>query len=204
RFGSLVTLLEVEPRILPREDADAAQIIRNALMRDGIEVIENCQIQSAQLAEDRKVINFEDAFGRSGSIAFDEMLVAAGRVPAVDGLGLEAAGGDYDPRTGVKGDDHLRTNNSTVFAAGAVCSAYKFTHVADAMARIVIRNALFRGHERVSSLTIPWCTYTDPEIARVGLDEADAQRRNIPVQTFVQPFGEVDRALLDGESEGFL
>ena len=203
RFGSLVTLLEVEPRILPREDSDAAQIVKDALVRDGIEVIENCRIQNAQIAEDGKIINLEGVFGHRG-ITFDEMLVAAGRVPAVDGLGLEAAGVDYDRRTGVMVDDHLRTTNWRVFAAGDVCSAYKFTHVADAMARIVIRNALFRGRERVSSLTIPWCTYTDPEIARVGLDEADARRQNIPVQTFVQPLGEVDRAVLDGESEGFL
>jgi pyruvate/2-oxoglutarate dehydrogenase complex dihydrolipoamide dehydrogenase (E3) component len=203
RFGSQVTLLEVEPSILPREDADAAQIVKNALVRDGIEIIENCRIQSAQAAENEKIIKLEWA-GGFREIAFDEMLVAAGRVPAVDGLGLEAAGIDYDRRTGVKVDDHLRTSNRRVFAAGDVCSAYKFTHVADAMARIVVRNALFYGRERVSTLTIPWCTYTDPEIAHVGVYEYEARRRGIAVQTFVQPLREVDRAVLDGEPGGFL
>jgi pyruvate/2-oxoglutarate dehydrogenase complex dihydrolipoamide dehydrogenase (E3) component len=203
RFGSQVTLLEVEPSILPREDADAVQIVKNALVRDGIEIIENCRIQSAQAAENEKIIKLEWA-GGFREIAFDEMLVAAGRVPTVDGLGLEAAGIDYDRRTGVKVDDHLRTSNWRVFAAGDVCSAYKFTHVADAMARIVVRNALFYGRERVSALTIPWCTYTDPEIAHVGVYEHEAHRRGIAVQTFVQPLREVDRAVLDGEPGGFL
>ena len=203
RFGSQVTLLEVEPSILPREDADAAQIVKNALVRDGIEIIENCRIQNAQAAENEKVIKLEWA-GGFREIAFDEMLMAAGRVPAVDGLGLEAAGVDYDRRTGVKVDDHLRTSNWRVFAAGDVCSAYKFTHVADAMARIVVRNALFYGRERVSALTIPWCTYTDPEIAHVGVYEHEARRRGIAVQTFIQPLEEIDRAVLDGEPGGFL
>jgi pyruvate/2-oxoglutarate dehydrogenase complex dihydrolipoamide dehydrogenase (E3) component len=203
RFGSQVTLLEVEPGILPREDADAAQIVKDALVRDGIEIIENCRIQSAQAAKDQKIIRVESA-GGCREIGFDELLVAAGRVPAVDGLGLEAAGIDYDRRIGVRVDDYLRTSNRRVFAAGDVCSAFKFTHVADAMARIVIRNALFYGRERVSALTIPWCTYTDPEIAHVGFYEDEARRRGVAVQTFVQPFSEVDRAVLDGETEGFL
>jgi pyruvate/2-oxoglutarate dehydrogenase complex dihydrolipoamide dehydrogenase (E3) component len=203
RFGSQVTLLEAASGILPREDVDAAQIVKNALMRDGIEIIENCRIQSAQAAKDKKIIRVDSASG-CREIGFDEILVAAGRVPAVDGLGLEAAGIDYDRRIGVRVDDYLRTSNRRVFAAGDVCSAFKFTHVADAMARIVIRNALFYGRERVSALTIPWCTYTEPEIAHVGFYEDEARRRGIAVQTFVQPFSEVDRAVLDGETEGFL
>ncbi|MBV8361605.1 MAG: FAD-dependent oxidoreductase, partial [Deltaproteobacteria bacterium] len=203
RFGSRVTLLEIEPSILPREDADAAQIVKNALVRDGIEIIENCRIHGAQAVENEKLIKVEWADG-CREIAFDEILVAAGRVPAVDGLGLEAAGIDYDRRTGVKVDDHLRTSNRRIFAAGDVCSAYKFTHVADAMARIVVRNALFYGRERVSGLTIPWCMYTDPEIAHVGLYEHEAHQRGIAVQTFIQPLREVDRAVLDDEAEGFL
>jgi pyruvate/2-oxoglutarate dehydrogenase complex dihydrolipoamide dehydrogenase (E3) component len=203
RFGAQVTLLEVEPSILPREDADAAQIVKNALVRDGIEIIENCQIRNTQAAKDQKSMTVE-CVGGCREIAFDEILVAAGRMPAVDGLGLEAAGVDYDRCTGIKVDDHLRTSNWRVFAAGDVCSAYKFTHIADAMARIVIRNALFYGRDRVSALIIPRCTYTDPEIAHVGLYEHEARRLGIVVQTFVQPLSEVDRAVLDGETEGFL
>jgi pyruvate/2-oxoglutarate dehydrogenase complex dihydrolipoamide dehydrogenase (E3) component len=203
RFGAQVTLLEAEPSILPREDSDAARTVKNALARDGIEIIENCHIQSAQALEREKLIKLEHG-GSSREIAFDEMLVAAGRIPAVDGLGLEAAGVDYDQRRGISVDDHLRTTNRRIYAAGDVCSGYKFTHVADAMARVVIRNALFYGRERLSALTIPWCTYTDPEIAHVGLYEHEAQDRGIAVQTFIQPLAEVDRAVLDGETEGFL
>jgi pyruvate/2-oxoglutarate dehydrogenase complex dihydrolipoamide dehydrogenase (E3) component len=104
----------------------------------------------------------------------------------------------------VKVDDHLRTTYPRIFAAGDVCSAYKFTHVSDAMARVVIRNALLLGRERVSALTIPWCTYTDPEVAHVGLYDHEARRRGIRVATFVQPLAEVDRAVLDRETEGFV
>jgi pyruvate/2-oxoglutarate dehydrogenase complex dihydrolipoamide dehydrogenase (E3) component len=203
RFGSQVTLLEAEPRILPREDTDAAQVIKDALLREGIEVIENCHIQSARRYQHEKIIELECA-GRRREIAFDEMLLAVGRVAAVDGMGLEAAGVDYNPRSGVRVDDKLRTTNPRIFAAGDVCSTYKFTHVADAMARIVVRNALFHGHERVSALTIPWCTYTDPEVAHVGLYEEEAHRRGINIQTFVQPLADVGRAVLDNETEGFL
>jgi pyruvate/2-oxoglutarate dehydrogenase complex dihydrolipoamide dehydrogenase (E3) component len=203
RFGSRVTLAEIESRILPREDADAARVVKNALVRDGIEIIENCRIRSAQVAANEKNIKLE-AGGTSRQIAFDEMMVAAGRVLSLDGLRLEAAGVEYDQRTGVKVDDHLRTTNRRVFAAGDVCSAYKFTHIADAMARIAVRNALFYGREKFSALTIPWCTYTDPEVAHVGLYEDETRQRGIAFQTFVQPLKEVDRAVLDGEAEGFL
>jgi pyruvate/2-oxoglutarate dehydrogenase complex dihydrolipoamide dehydrogenase (E3) component len=203
RFRSGVTLLEAEPRILPREDADAARIVKKALLRDGVEIIENCHIQAVEPVGHEKIIRLESA-GVCREIAFDEMLLATGRVPAVDRLDLEAAGVDYDRQMGVRVDDRLRTTNHRIFAAGDVCSAYKFTHLADAMARIVIRNALFYGHEKVSGLTIPWCTYTDPEVAHVGLYEHEAQRRGLAIQTFSQPLADVDRAVLDGETEGFL
>jgi pyruvate/2-oxoglutarate dehydrogenase complex dihydrolipoamide dehydrogenase (E3) component len=202
RFGSRVSLLEAESSILPNEDADAARIVKSALVRDGIEIIENCHIQSAHVTEDGKLLKLENS-GTERDLAFDEVLVAAGRVPTVD-IGLEAAGVDYDRRTGVKVDDHLRTSNRRIFAAGDVCSPYKFTHVADAMARIVIRNALFYGREQASALTIPWCIYTDPEIAHVGFSEDEARRHDITVQSLVQPLKDVDRAVLDGETEGFL
>jgi pyruvate/2-oxoglutarate dehydrogenase complex dihydrolipoamide dehydrogenase (E3) component len=203
RFGSKVTLLEAERCILPREDVDAARLVKNALVTGGIDILENCRIQSAKAAGHEKIIRLEYA-GACREIACDEILLAAGRVPAVDSLDLEAAGVNYDHQTGVRVDDQLRTSNHHIYAAGDVCSAYKFTHVADAMARIVIRNALFYGHEKVSALTIPWCTYTDPEVAHVGLYEAEAQRRGIAVQTFFQPLADVDRAVLDNETEGFL
>ena len=101
-------------------------------------------------------------------------------------------------------DDRLRTANRRIFAAGDVCSAYRFTHAADFQARVVVQNALFPGRARASALTVPRCTYTDPEVAHVGLSEREARARGIAVRTFVQPLAEVDRAVLDGETEGFV
>jgi pyruvate/2-oxoglutarate dehydrogenase complex dihydrolipoamide dehydrogenase (E3) component len=203
RFGARVVLLEAEPAILPREDADAARIVKDALLRDGVEIIENCQVRGSQPAEQGNLLKVQCVDARR-EIAFDEILVAVGRTPTIDGLGLEAARVEYEPRSGIRVDDYLRTTNPRIFAAGDVCSAYKFTHMADAMARIAVRNALFYGRERVSDLTIPWCTYTDPEIAEVGLSEREARERGIAIRTFLQPLAEVDRAILDGETDGFL
>jgi pyruvate/2-oxoglutarate dehydrogenase complex dihydrolipoamide dehydrogenase (E3) component len=122
----------------------------------------------------------------------------------VEGLGLEVAGVAVDPRLGVRVDDRLRTSNARIFAAGDVCSAHKFTHNSDAQARIVVRNALFLGRARASALTLPWCTYTDPEVAHVGLSERQARARGLAIRTFVQELRDVDRAVLDGETDGFV
>ena len=134
----------------------------------------------------------------------DAILVGVGRSPNVAGLGLEAAGVEYDPKRGVSVDDRLRTSDPRIFAAGDVCSRFQFTHAADAMARIVIQNALFYGGAKVGGLLIPWCTYTDPEIAHVGLYEHEAKEKGIAVQAFSQELREVDRAVLDGEEDGFI
>jgi pyruvate/2-oxoglutarate dehydrogenase complex dihydrolipoamide dehydrogenase (E3) component len=132
--------------------------------------------------------------------------VGAGRAPNVEGLSLEAAGVKYEGGRGrgVIVNDRLQTTNPRIYAAGDVCLPYQFTHLADASARIAIQNALFFGRKKLSALTIPWCTYTDPEVAHVGLSESEAKRRGIAFQTFVKPLREVDRAILDGEEEGFV
>jgi pyruvate/2-oxoglutarate dehydrogenase complex dihydrolipoamide dehydrogenase (E3) component len=124
----------------------------------------------------------------------------------VEGLNLEAAGVRYEAGKGrgVLVDDRLRTTNRRIYAAGDICLPYQFTHLADAAARIVIQNALFFGRKKLSALTIPWCTYTDPEVAHVGLNEDEAQKKSIPVETFTKPLAEVDRAVVDGEAEGFV
>ncbi len=203
RFGSEVTLLEAEPRILPREDRDAAARIDLALARDGVVIKTGCRIVAIEKRESEKLLRIETG-GSQAEIAVDEILLGVGRVPNVDGLGLEAAGVEYDRAHGIRVDDYLRTANSRIYAAGDCASALKFTHLSDAHARIVLRNALFFGRSRVSALTIPWCTYTDPEIAHTGLDEAEAAKRGIKVTTFVQEMADVDRAVLDGETDGLL
>ncbi len=141
--------------------------------------------------------------GRNEIVDGDEILIGAGRAPNVDGLNLEGADVEYDARHGVKVNDRLQTTNPRIYAAGDVCMAWKFTHAADAAARIVIQNALFRGRARLSSLTMPWCTYTDPEVAHVGIYEAEAEARGISTDTFKVDMSDIDRALTDGETEGF-
>ncbi len=203
RFGAEVSLLEVMPQILIREDRDAASRIEKALRRDGVTVLTGCNITRVERTGEERVIHFERG-GENSQFAADAILIGVGRAPAVDGLNLEAAGVEYDRQKGVRVNDRLQTSNPRIFAAGDICSAYKFTHMADALARVLIRNALFLGRRRASSLTVPWCTYTDPEIAHVGLYEAEANARGIRVTTFVQELEEVDRAILDGETDGLV
>lgn len=203
RLGCVVVLLHNNPHILDREDNDAAEILQQAFIREGIRLILKCTIKQVERQGEAKVLVFESN-GREESVTVDEILVGAGRIPNVEGLNLEAAGIHYDTKGGVIVNDRLQTTNRRVFAAGDICLKYKFTHTADATARIVIQNALFLGGKRASALTIPWCTYTDPEIAHVGMYEGDARERGIPVHTFIRPLAEVDRAILDGEEEGFV
>lgn len=203
RLGATITLLQRDSRLLPRDDPDASALIEQALRRDGVEVATGCEVVSASVRSREKVLRVRCG-GEEREVVTDEVLAAVGRQPNVENLGLEVAGVAFDPRLGVTVDDRLRTSNPRVFAAGDVCSRYRFTHAADAMARIVIQNALFFGRARLSSLVIPWCTYTDPEVAQVGLTEREARERNLPVQVFTQPLEHVDRAVLDGESEGFV
>ena len=203
RFGSEVTLLEVESQILIREDRDAAERVERALGRDGLTITTGARILAVEKRGAEKVLRVEVG-GVEREIRVDEILLGVGRAPNIAGLGLEAAGVEYDYSAGIKVDDYLRTTNARIYAAGDCASSLKFTHLSDAHARIVLRNALFFGRARVSALTIPWCTYTDPEIAHVGFYEAEALKRGIKVTTYVQEMTEVDRAVLDGETEGFL
>ncbi len=131
------------------------------------------------------------------------MLVAVGRAPNVEGLDLEKAGVDSNKK-GVVVDDRYRTTNARIFAAGDICSPFQFTHAADFMARTVIRNALFMGRAKGSALVIPWCTYTSPELAHVGLTARQAEEKGIEIDTFTQEMSGVDRAILEGETEGFV
>ncbi len=207
RFGSDVTLIEMTSGILPREDADAAAIVQARMRRDGVRLAFDAAISGVERQPDgTKLIRYA-AGGAGHEVEADEILVGVGRAPNVDGLGLEQAGVQYD-RTGVKVNDHLQTANPRIFAAGDICSPFKFTHTADAMAQIVIQNALFPhpfglGRATTRALVVPWCTYTEPEVAHVGMYEADARTKGIEVETFTQTFDEVDRAVLDGEEDGF-
>jgi len=203
RLGCRVTLLHKYDRIMNREDADAAQLVQQVLVREGVQLILAAKPVQVLKTEGGKLVRYEWA-GQPGEIEVDEILAGAGRAPNVENLGLEAAGVRYDKREGVVVNDRLQTTNHRIYAAGDVCLQYKFTHLADATARIVIQNALFCGRKKLSALTIPWCTYTDPEVAHVGLNEAEAEKQGIPIQTFIKPLREVDRAIVDGETEGMV
>ncbi len=202
RFGSQVTLIASGANILAKEDADAATVVGAALRRDGIELLTNARVLRVTRDGNEKQVWIERG-DESCNRSADDLLVAVGRVPNVDDLGLPAAGVEFDAQSGVRVDDHFRTTNRAVFAAGDVCSRFQFTHAADAMARIVLQNALFPGRGKGSSLVIPRCTYTDPEIAAVGLTEAEARKRGVAVDVLVEEMSRNDRAVLDGETSGF-
>ena len=203
RLGSQDTLFHNKSSILDRDDPAAAAIVQDVLQRDGVRLVLDAPIQRVEKAGSQKVVHFQTN-GRKDFIIVNELLVGAGRAPNVDGMGLEKAGVEFDPRAGVKVDDHLRTTQPRIFAAGDVCLSWKFTHAADFAARIVIQNALFRGRKKLSALTMPWTTYTDPEVAQIGLTEAEARRQGVELDTYTRQLSEVDRAVMDGEEEGFV
>lgn len=200
RFGSEVTLVSAG-RLLPREDPEAAALLRAQFEREGIALRLEAKLVRASANADGKSVVFDQGRGEETAVA-DEILLALGRAPNVAGLDLQAAG-VASGRTGIQVDRHLRTDNRRIYAAGDICSAYKFTHAADALARIALQNALFWGRKRADRLVMPWCTYTDPAIAHVGLYEGEARARGLDVATFTVAMAEIDRAALDGQTLGY-
>ncbi len=201
RFGADVALFDIAPRIMVRDDDDAAEIVEAQLAKEGIDLFLGAKKSNIEASDSGKTIYFE-LNGENRSVVVDEILLAAGRAPNVEGLNLENIGVEYD-RRGIKIDDNLRTTVRNIFAAGDVAIPQKFTHTADFSARIVLQNALFMGRRKYSSLVIPWTTYTDPEVAHVGLTPAEAEKSNIAIDTYSSDVGDVDRAKADGEKIGF-
>jgi pyruvate/2-oxoglutarate dehydrogenase complex dihydrolipoamide dehydrogenase (E3) component len=206
RFGSRVYVIEARHGILPNEDRDAAQIVEQQMVKDGVQLLCCGKDLKVGKVDGGKRLTV-DSHGQQYDVTVDEILVGVGRTPNVEGLGLEAVGVESD-QNGVKVNGRLQTSNPRIFAAGDVCSRYKFTHAADAMAQIVIQNALFPhpfglGYADVDSLIMPWCTFTEPEVAHVGMYEKDAKEKGLEVETYTFKLDEVDRAILDGEDEGF-
>ena len=204
RFGSEVTLLDQGDRILPRDDADAAAMVERAMTTHGVRMLHRCRVVRAERRGEVRVLAVERD-GRAEGLEGDQLLAAVGRVANVGGLGLEAAGVAFDQR-GVSVNDRLRTSNPRIFAVGDVSSRFRFTHAADAQARLVVANALFFGigGGKASRLVIPWVTYTSPELAHVGWSARDATAAGVEVDTITVPLHEVDRAVLDGQDEGLL
>ena len=203
RFGSGVAIVQDEPMFLPGEERDAAQVLSDALARDGADIRLNTTATAIHADGRQKIVDLVSG-GESSSVEVDEILAGIGRTPNADGLNLDVAGVRFDMESGIVVGDFLRTTNPRIYAAGDVCLERKFTHVAEASARIAVRNALLRRHARFSALTIPWCTYTDPEIAHIGLYVREAREKGIPVTTFTTLLHDVDRAVTDGEEDGFV
>ena len=202
RLGVQVTIVQ-KSRFLPRKDPDASALLATVFEREGIRVLLEATPVNVVKTAAGKRLTVRTVNGNE-DVEVDEILIGAGRQPNVEGLGLDEAGVAFDPRRGLQVDDNLRTTNPDVFAAGDICMDWKFTHAADAAARIAVQNALFMGRKRLSALTMPWCTYTDPEIAHVGLYESEAEARGMETDAYKVAFEDVDRAIADGETEGFV
>ncbi|QDV12649.1 Mercuric reductase [Rosistilla oblonga] len=207
RFGSEVFLFERSEKLLPREDPDAAAVVQKHFEKDGIQMLFGAKDLQVRPADDGAICVQMVQQGKPHEVVVDQLLVAVGRAPNTAGLNLEAVDVKHD-QSGIEVDDFLQTTNPRIFAAGDICSKYKFTHAADFQARIVIQNALFSigpfGKKRASGLTIPWATYTSPEVAHVGLYEHDAKEAGIEIDTYTQHFADVDRAILEGQEDGFV
>ena len=202
RLGSKVDIVEMAPQFLTREDPDAAAILSKAFFEEGINVRLGTALKKVTLKDGKKLVHLEKD-GKSEVVAADEILVGAGRAPNTKGLNLELVNVEYD-KFGIKVSDRLLTTNPKIYAAGDVCMKYKFTHTADFAARIVIQNSLFMGRKKLSELIVPWVTYTDPEVAHVGMYENEAKELGIEVDTYKKDFSELDRAIAEGEDQGFV
>ena len=201
RLGSQVTIIEVSSQFLAREDPEASGLLAETFRSEGIDVRLNTRLEKVSSTNREKQLHLESE-GKKEVLVVEEIFVGVGRAPNVEYLNLEAAGVKYNKR-GVLVNDYLQTTNTRIYAAGDICMKWKFTHAADAAARIVIQNALFLGRKKLSTLTMPWCTYTDPELAHVGMYEREAREKGLEVDHFVRQLSEVDRGIIDGET-GFV
>ncbi|HKF36500.1 MAG TPA: NAD(P)/FAD-dependent oxidoreductase [Ktedonobacteraceae bacterium] len=203
RLGASVTLIQGPGRILPREDQEVSEAIGAALKSEGVDIVTNARFLRARRKGDTKVVT-----ARQGDQLLDfeaeEIILAAGRHPSVERLQLEAAGVNYDEK-GIKVDKYLQTSTTNILAIGDVTGGYLFTHVAAYQAGVAVRNALVPvAKKKVDYRVVPWCTFTDPEAARVGLTPGEAEKRYKQIRIVKFPWAEIDRAQTEGETAGFI
>lgn len=199
RLGCEVTILDIA-KTLNNDDPELTEVVRICMQKEGVVIREEIEILSVEKDSDGVAVNIRED-GIEERVTGSDLLVAAGRVPNLDGLDLEAAGIEYD-RRGIKVDERLRTTNKKVFAIGDAAGSFQFTHVAGYHAGIVIRNVLFRLPAKVDYSALPWVTYTDPEIAHVGMTEAQAREKHGDIRVLRHPFAENDRAQAERETDG--
>jgi pyruvate/2-oxoglutarate dehydrogenase complex dihydrolipoamide dehydrogenase (E3) component len=203
RLGTAVTLIQRAERLLPREDPDVSSVIEAALVADGVRVHTSAQVIAVRRGGSLKAFTTRQG-EQTCSIEAEAVLVAVGRRPNVEGLHLEAAGVVYN-RQGIVVDSFLRTSVPHIFAAGDVIAGPHFSHGAAAQAAIAVRNALVPwGQQRFDVRVIPWCTFTNPEAARVGLLPSEVQQHKRQVRVVLLPYSEIDRAQTDQRPEGFI
>lgn len=203
RLGSKVIIIQGPERILPKEDPDVSSTVTAVLQSEGIEIVTGARFVKASRDGEKKVVTARVG-DRLLNFEGDEILLALGRQPNVEGLNLAAAGVKYDSK-GIKVDDYLQTSASNIYAIGDVSGGYLFTHVAAYQAGVAVRNALVPfAKKKVDYRVVPWCTFTDPEAARVGLtpDEAEKQYKQVRIVKF--PWADIDRAQAEGETTGFI
>ncbi|MBE9504535.1 MAG: dihydrolipoyl dehydrogenase [Proteobacteria bacterium] len=206
RLGSKVTVIEKMGQILPREDEELSNKLEEILAKEGMEIVTCTEVKEVKVERSKKIIAASCPTGDK-TFTVDEVMIAIGRAPNVDGLNLEAAGVEYDRRKGIKIDETLRTTAKNIYSCGDVAGPYAFTHTAEYQAGLVISNALFPLVNRKADYrVVPWVTYTDPELGRVGLTEDEAKDKygesNISVYRF--HFSDVDRAIIEGEGQGMI
>jgi pyruvate/2-oxoglutarate dehydrogenase complex dihydrolipoamide dehydrogenase (E3) component len=209
RLGVEVTIVQRGDQLLPREDRDVAEFLECRLINEGVRIIKNVDARSVAISDTGKVaLEFLDRHsGRIAERTFfaDALLVAIGRTPNFRRLDLKSAGVAVNER-GVCVNDYLQTSQRHVYAAGDVIGPFLFTHMADAQARVVVRNVLVPFQflrQKVDYSVVPWCTYTDPEAAHVGLGEKEAKQKDVDYDLFVVPLEDLDRAVVESEDAGF-
>ncbi|WP_020590890.1 dihydrolipoyl dehydrogenase family protein [Kiloniella laminariae] len=200
-LGSEVTLVEMAT-IMPKDDPDLVKVVRSRLLADGLDVREKTKVITARNDSGNVVLQVERE-GQREDISGSHLLLAAGRVPNLDQLNLEAAGIAYG-RGGITVSRGLKTSNRKIYAAGDVTGGYQFTHMAAYDAGIIIRNALFRLPARVNHIAVPWVTYTDPELAQVGLSEVQAREKGERHRVLSWSFADNDRARAERRTEGLI
>jgi dihydrolipoamide dehydrogenase len=199
RFGSKVTFITHNANLLPRDDATATELLKKVMLAEGVQILVKSEVERFEKRGKEKVLHLKGG----KQLVVDEVIIAVGRVPAVEGLDLQQAKVTFDLKTGIAAEDSMQTSNPDIYAIGDVSWKHKFTHVSKEMGKLAVQNALNGGQFKRSSLVIPWCTYTDPEIAHVGLNEKEAEERGIPVKTLMLELSHIDRAIVDGETIGF-
>ena len=201
RLGAQVTILDIASQVLPREDADMAEVVSDRIQADGIQLRLGAKIERVERSGAVKTIHLTKSDGSAESIEVDEILMAVGRQGNTTGLGLENAGVTVEKSFAVT-DSKLRTSQKNILAVGDVNGKFLFTHVAGAEGSVAVRRVALHAGGSMNYANVPWVTYTDPELASVGYSETSAKQAGIDYKTIVQPFGSTDRAQAEGETEG--